>query len=362
MMASQEAIIQSPSLGAPSGRIYLTSVASPGDVQVESGDNTSRLSNNRPARLGSVLITDGALVLASGERGGTILVEAGTVTLANQAAILNSTSGAGQSGDVLIKTNDLTLSMGSLIISSTDPGSSGNAGNVRVEARTVAIREGSLISSFTLGDGRGGNVTLIADTLTMDGFDSQIVAATQGGTGDAGNVRVEAQTVTVTNGAQIGNGTFGRGRGGDVTIIAQDAVTVNGFGVGTPEGQEIVLPSLITTSAQPGSTGNAGNVRVEAQTVTVTNGAQIQSGTAGQGRGGDVTILAQDAVTVRWLWGRGAQSDHRQQFARAHRRCGQRAGGSPDGHRHQWGTNQQRDFRYRPGGERHGHCTRQRDV
>ena len=58
--ASPEAMSQSPALGAPSGRIYLTSVASPGDVQVEAVQGASRLMNNRPARLGAVLVADGA--------------------------------------------------------------------------------------------------------------------------------------------------------------------------------------------------------------------------------------------------------------------------------------------------------------
>ena len=299
--ANQEGAIQSPSLVAPSGRVYLTSVASAGDVQIEALDNTSRLTHNRPQSLGSISIIDGALVLASGERGGTILVESGTVMLANGSTILNGTSGAGQSGDIVVTANDLTLREGSAIISSTDPGSSGNAGNVRVEAHNVAIRDGSLISIFTLGDGRGGNVTLIADALIMDGLDSQIVTATQLGTGNAGNIRVEARTVAVTNGAQIGSGAFGpgEGQGGDVIVIAQGSVTLDGFGEVLIKGKKIPLPSLIATANQPDSTGDAGNVRVEARTVTVTNGAQIQNGVlGGEGQGGDLTVIAQDSVIV----------------------------------------------------------------
>src|SRR5262249_43518297 len=59
---SPEAMSQSPALRAPSGRIYLTSVASPGDVQVEVVQGASRLLEDRPPRLGSVLMTDGAQV------------------------------------------------------------------------------------------------------------------------------------------------------------------------------------------------------------------------------------------------------------------------------------------------------------
>ena len=123
------------------------------------------------------------------------------------------------------------------------PESAGDAGSVRVEAQTVTIREGSFISSVTQGAGRGGNVTVTADTLVMDGsleFPSQIsTTSAPGSTGDAGNVRVEARTVTLTNGAQIQSGTFGAGHGGNVTVIAHGAVTVDGFGIVlTDQGQE----------------------------------------------------------------------------------------------------------------------------
>jgi hypothetical protein len=57
--------------------------------------------------------------------------------------------------------------------------------------------------------------------------------------------------------------------------------------------------SLITASSLPEATGNAGSVRVEAQTVTATNGAQISSVTFGAGQGGSVTVMGRDRVTFR---------------------------------------------------------------
>ena len=238
----------------------------------------------------------------SGERGGTILVEAEALTLTKGAMFLNQTAGGLSGGDIVIRAQALTLRGGSRMFALTAPESAGDAGSVRVEAQTVTIREGSFIASVTYGAGRSGNVTVTADTLMMDGsleFPSQIsTASALGATGDAGSVRVEAQTVTLTNGALIQSGAFGAGRGGNVTVMARDAVTVDGFGIVlTDQGQEPV-PSLIAASNQPGATGDAGSVRVEAQTVSLTNGAQIQSVTWGPGRGGNVTVMARDAVTV----------------------------------------------------------------
>ena len=247
----------------------------------------SRLIDNRPTRLGSVLITDGAQVDVSGSYGGTVLLEAGAITLTNGAMVLNDTSGMLSGGDILVKANDLTLSAGSGMLSSTAPGSTGDAGSISVEAQNVFIRDGSFVSSVTEGAGRSGNVTVTANTLAMDGIledSSQISTFNMPeSTSHVGSVRVEVQRVTLTNGAQIFSVTQGSGNGGDLTIIAQDSVTLDGFGID-------LFPSAVSTNSQPGSTGNAG-VWVEAQRATLTNGGQIQKDTSGAGRGGDFPSL-----------------------------------------------------------------------
>jgi filamentous hemagglutinin family protein len=101
--ASQEAMNQSPVLRAPSGRITLTSVASPGDVQVEVGQGLSRLLENKPPRLGAVLVADRAQVSVDGTPGGTILVEAEALTLTNGAMVRNQASGVLPGGDILVR-------------------------------------------------------------------------------------------------------------------------------------------------------------------------------------------------------------------------------------------------------------------
>jgi hypothetical protein len=150
-MASQEAMTQNPALVAPSGRIDLTSVASPGDVQVKAVEGASRLADHRPTRLGSVLVADGAQVNASGTRGGTIHLEAEAITLTNGVMVVNGTSGVRPGGDILVRANALTLSTGAGMVSyTTAPESAGHAGNVGVEAQTVMIRDGSFLSSIPI--------------------------------------------------------------------------------------------------------------------------------------------------------------------------------------------------------------------
>ena len=93
------------------------------------------------------------------------------------------------------------------------------------------------------------------------------------GNGDTGDVIVQAKNLAVTDGALIHTGAFeGRGNAGDVKVTATDGITLDGANsmIGS-------LSGLIST------TGNSGDVIVQARNVTVTGGASIGSAATGGG-------------------------------------------------------------------------------
>jgi hypothetical protein len=56
--------------------------------------------------------------------------------------------------------------------------------------------------------------------------------------------------------------------------------------------------SLIQANASRESSGNAGSIEVRAGRITLTGGAEIDSGTRGPGHGGEGTIIATDAISI----------------------------------------------------------------
>ena len=179
----------------------------------------------------------------------------------------------------------------------------GRAGDIVVTASTVAVAGGAQIDSSTFGPGHGGNVTVRAtEAVTLagsrpDGFPSGVFANTRGtgaGAGNAGTVLIEAPTVTLTAGGQLVSETFGPGHGGNVTIMATEAVTLAGIAA------DGIFPGGIFANAlgTEDGAGNAGSVAVQAKTVTLTGGGQINNNTFGPGHGGNVTITATEAVTL----------------------------------------------------------------
>ncbi len=231
---------------------------------------------------------------------GSVLIEAGVLTIAEGAEIRSSTFGEGAAGDVTIRVRDTLTVTGersdgntSAISASALRGSSGAAGSVLVEAGVLRIEDGAQIRSNTLGEGDAGNVIIrVRDTLTITGESlvrgntSSIVAtATSTSSGAAGSVLVEAGGLRIEGGGRISSSTFGEGDGGDVTIRVRNTLTITG------EGSDGSL-SRISALADEGALGSAGSVLIEAGVLTLEEGGRISSSTSGPGDGGDVTVNA----------------------------------------------------------------------
>jgi large exoprotein involved in heme utilization and adhesion len=147
-----------------------------------------------------------------------------------------------------------------------------------------------LFSNASAGTGRAGTLFVAAPHLALVGGRIQVTseAAAQG---DAGAIQIEVGTLRLTEGAQINSSTSSSGQGGNLTVMAQDTITIGGPSSQGP------LSGLFAIAAQD-SSGNAGVLRVEARTLTLTGSAQISSSTFGPGQGGTVTVTTADTLII----------------------------------------------------------------
>jgi filamentous hemagglutinin family protein len=224
---------------------------------------------------------------------GDVRVKASNLTVRNEAAISANTFGVGRGGNVAVEADELVMHNRGIINASTE--GTGHGGNVSVKAREMTLRNVAVISSITFGAGDAGNVTVEAERVLLDGKGTPgliagITARTLG-EGAGGNVSVRAGTLTVRDGGLISASTFGAGRGGNVTAEAEQILL---DGKETP-----VLPTGVQNTgitAQSLGQGGAGEIRVEADTFTIRDGALISAGTIGAGRGGRVIVEAKQIV------------------------------------------------------------------
>ncbi len=237
-------------LFAPDGRIDVASVASPGEVVPGEAD----LSAADVTRLGKISLEEGGLISVSGEGAGNIYIKGGQL-LMSEAAIRAPTEGDRD----------------------------GDGGGIDVKVNELEVTDGAFISAITFGDGKGGTVAVAAQRVGLSGgeastFTGIAAQASSGSIGDAGDVIINAGRLEVRDGAVVSTDTFGSGRGGNAELNA-DTVLLAGGGSSGFTG--------ITAQAGSGGGGDAGEVRIKADSLEVHDGAQINTSTSGAGRGGD---------------------------------------------------------------------------
>ncbi|PON12496.1 hypothetical protein C2W62_39290 [Candidatus Entotheonella serta] len=229
--------------------------------------------------------------------GGTIVVEARMVVLTDGAEISSETVGSGDGETVIVRAQDAVLLSGasldgfipSGIVASTlsHDDNSGNAGTIEIEADTVHLSGGAHIRTNTRGSGRGGAVSVMArEAVILEGRASEDsptnISAEAEGSGDAGTVLVAGQMVTLSAGARISSATFGSGQGGTVIVNATDTVAIDG-----PE-------SGLSTDTAGDRAG--GNITINTQHLRLTDGATISAQSIAAVDAGTIAITAGGSV------------------------------------------------------------------
>jgi filamentous hemagglutinin family protein len=300
---------------SPNGQINLASAKSAGEVAID--PVTGAVDAHTISTQGRIDINSGAMVDASGEGGGQIVIRGGKLVIADQgtsvkadtlgvqdgrgidieltegmelrngAQITTSTFGTGKGGDIAIAAPSILLQGDSFddtpsIASETF--SSGTGGSIVLHADSVTLKDAAQISSSTFGAGNAGKIDITAATLQLLGSafaQVQIMAnanpQNSGDTGTGGDIVVHANSIEIDNGAGLTALTFGSGNAGTIDIHTH-SLTMHGGGIG------------VTTAY----TGNGGAVRIQADGVTMDqmNGipSVITALSNGEGLGGAITL------------------------------------------------------------------------
>jgi large exoprotein involved in heme utilization and adhesion len=197
------------------------------------------------------------------------------------AANLNST---GNAGSIILNTDRLDLSGGSVISSGTL--GAGRGGDVNIFANTVNLSEGGGIFTGTFGaTGHGGDIVITArDTVTVSGtysgptgdFPSSLFSSAYAGTGDAGNITVTAPHLILADGGMI-DATSELTSGGNITLNVDHLKLLDG--------------SAISSTVEGDATTIGGNVTINSVNVAALNGSNVTA-KANQGRGGNIILNA----------------------------------------------------------------------
>ena len=236
-----------------------------------------------------------------------------TLRITNRGIITTSTFGEGNAGNLeLTAKSEIFLNGGQINSAIQTTGISTEVSNINLQTNQLSLENNSQISAATSGDGDGGEIFIQAnDFITLDS--SLITAAVnQGASGEegvlGGEINIITDTLTLTNGSQILASTVGQGEANSITVTANTFETSSGSQLSTQTSSnfnagditlrvtDTILLSgnnsglFATTTSQ--SSGNGGDILVDPEIVTISDGAGIAANSEGSGQGGEINLQA----------------------------------------------------------------------
>jgi filamentous hemagglutinin family protein len=165
------------------------------------------------------------------------------------------------------------------------------------------VQVGSAIYSDMEGYGQGGNIILDALETVNILKESKIYSNAKNKSddaGNAGNITINARTIIITEkNAEISSQTLGPGEGGNISLYADDSITINEFASIRAETGSGTTDTSVSTK----DNGNAGDILLDAPRISILKGGIIESSSyvkvndpVNKGRAGNITILADDLI------------------------------------------------------------------
>ena len=242
-----------------------------GDIEINLTDNLT---------LDAGVITNIVASQAVGNAG-DVDITTGSMKATNRGFISAGTRGQGNAGDIEITaTEDIILNDSindrfiSNVNSRVEQEGMGDAGDITIDAANLSLTGGG-IDVITSGEGDAGNIEITATediNINSNGFNNGILSVVnQGGVGNAGKINISTSNLSLTGGGAISTATLDRGNAGDIEITATESVFIRA-------GE--TLASGIYTNAL-NDTGNGGNVDIVTERLTIENGGAIEVGNIG---------------------------------------------------------------------------------
>jgi filamentous hemagglutinin family protein len=233
-------------------------------------------------------------------KGGNVEINSRNLTVTNSAQLSASTFGQGDAGNVKITTtgdisfDGLKDSSISGIFSTVEQGALGKGGNIEINTRNLSVTNAARLAADTNGKGDAGNIKIIATgDVSFDGNKDGLSSAVgsivrENGLGKGGNIEINARNLSVTNAARLVASTDGKGDAGNIKIIATGDVSF--------DGKKDDLTSAALSQVGASGVEKGGKIDIDSRNLSVTNGAGLSTTTRGKGDAGSIKIKAKDNI------------------------------------------------------------------
>jgi filamentous hemagglutinin family protein len=224
--------------------------------------------------------------LASG-RGGALTISTPKLTIENSGEVATFATGAGSGQPITINVEQLSIRAGGRIASTSGwnylsrgfGNGPGQAGPITIQgADSISIAgigsfdNQSTIQTAAFGSNGGSSafIKIITPSATMNIENGGRIETLPGSsTEPTGNITLTIRDLNISNGSIRTSG--GNGRSGNISVIASNAISLKGNGLGQP-------PFSITNENVEG-TGGTGVIKLETRTLTLSDQAKVYSST-----------------------------------------------------------------------------------
>lgn len=212
------------------------------------------------------------------------------------SSVFNTPQTTASAGTLTLNVGELQVLNGAqvsadLFIGSGQPGTINiNADKISVSGNLSTGRIGGIFATAQGGfntNADSGSINITANTISLNDLGN--ISTFHGAIGNAGPISIDTGILSVTNGSTINATHFGLGNAGSVTITAD---LIDLVGPATP-GRFTGIFSLGGVS-----TTGAGPITIDAETINLTDGAQISARTNGGGTGGGTINVTAGSLTV----------------------------------------------------------------
>lgn len=376
-------------VSAPGGHIRIFSTASSGEVNLQDFSDSDFPSFKE---LGEISLSDKAMLDTGGSAAGEIHIRGGKFYLADAdtsvSAITNESEGGGidihmreslvvsegasiftaslggKCGDISISADSLFLDKALIFTQSgfvasvgesgaNVIGGKGDGGDIHLNAGSTEI-SGGTISTNTLDTGKSGDISITGESLNIRNG-GEIVADNGdiytredgniadgiiiGGKGGSGNVTLNLNRLEMESGS-VSSNTLGTATGGNISVTAEDSVSIAGSGTADTEYPSELYYGISTQTRGPGSGGHiriktdgltldkdamintqaysggeSGNIELNADRVDIRQGGTVTTSTRGAGDAGEILINAGESVS---LSGAGVRFDKSRIYTATH--------------------------------------------
>ncbi|HEY9799756.1 MAG TPA: filamentous hemagglutinin N-terminal domain-containing protein [Leptolyngbyaceae cyanobacterium] len=238
----------------------------------------------------------------------------------SQSAGINTFSySSGKGGDIIANIAQVIANNG--IIAAYTFGS-GDSGNLRLNSNFISLRSGSSIASATFNQGNSGSVLINSNSIEVIGTSTALgtasnISSSTYNNGNAGSLEINSSNLLLQDGGNITTSTFAVGNAGNLSIRASESVTISGKYLDTSSvisSSAPILNERIRTQLRlpPEPTGTAGSLTIDTPKLTISNFGQVSVTNEGSGNAGTININSkqinisdQGAITATTAVGEG---------------------------------------------------------